>query len=46
MLAVLGYSTTNNSSKAYYDTNTYATVEVGSNARTVQFLLSKKNIRK
>ena len=35
--AVLGYSTTNDSSKAYYDTNTYATVEVGSNTRTVQF---------
>ena len=34
--AVLGYSTTNDSSKAYYDTNTYATVEVGSNTRTVQ----------
>ena len=34
--AVLGYSTTNDSSKAYYDTNTYATVAVGSNTRTVQ----------
>jgi len=34
--AVLGYSTTNDSSKAYYDTNTYATVEAGSNTRTVQ----------
>ena len=33
--AVLGYSTTNDSSNAYYDTNTYATIEVGSNTRTV-----------
>lgn len=34
--AVLGYSTTNDSSKAYYDDmNTYATVEAGSNTRTV-----------
>lgn len=34
--AVLGYATTNDSSKAYYDTNTYAKVEAGSNTRTVQ----------
>ena len=34
--AVLGYATTNDSSKAYYDMNTYATVEAGSNTRTVQ----------
>ena len=33
--AVLGYATTNDSSKAYYDMNTYATVEAGSNTRTV-----------
>ena len=34
--AVLGYSTTNDSSKAYYDTNTYANVEDGENTRSVQ----------
>lgn len=33
--AVLGYATTNDSSKAYYDMNTYATVEAGSNTRTI-----------
>ena len=33
--AVLGYATTNDSSKAYYALNTYATVETGSNIRTV-----------
>lgn len=34
--AVLGYATTNDSSKASYgDMNTYATVEAGSNTRTV-----------
>jgi len=33
--AILGYAATNDSSKAYYDINTYATVEVGSNTRTV-----------
>ncbi len=34
--AVLGYATTNDSSKALYDDfNTYATVEAGSNTRTV-----------
>lgn len=33
--AVLGYATTNDSSKAYYDMNTDATVEAGSNTRTV-----------
>lgn len=34
--AVLGYATTNDSSKALYDdSNTYATVEAGSNTRTV-----------
>ena len=34
--AVLGYATTNDSSKAYYDENTYATVEAGENTRSVQ----------
>ena len=36
--AILGYSTTNDSSKASYDTyNSTATVEVGENTRTVNY---------
>lgn len=33
--AVLGYSATNDSSQAYYDMNTQANIEVGTNTRTV-----------
>ena len=38
MYAILGYSTTNDSSKAVYDThNSFATVETGENTRTVNY---------
>lgn len=40
--AVLGYSTTNDSSQAIYDDNiNYATIESGANTRTVNFSSSE-----